>query len=1507
MKVDGKKKPNLSQFEKGFNLYFRGANKNFALKNNKKIEHKKKNRKPSKIKSQKKKKKNKWIKKNRSNQIFKNTNQNRFLDIIIKKDEKCEGFLKEEISEFFTKTPKIKKKKITLLPKISKTKIFQDFNDNKILKDVLGIIKENKEDFGFLRKLKEFVVLNSKRNFGKFSSSVFDRIERSIKNEECGSFLNNLKKNEEILRNGNSNKKKFEGNLEIKRKLRNDKEDENSFKNSIFGQKLINSIIKNKKSSKDSKNENFKENNKFSNSSSKSDFENNSKLSSNTNLFKTFLSKNEESFQNQEEIKTNEKKFFSSNNFNLQKKKDFNKLNLLFTEKSKRSIFKNLKKSFLLEEKKIFFGNLNSLKKKISISEKFKNDLNIINIKFLLDFDKDKKIEDNFDNKNEKHFENYFQKINLEKKADKNLKKQNENNLNKNALDLKKKIENLLILPKIIFFDENTEIIKNIFSIELIINSKILKNSKIREILNYENNKNMIININLDSKIDNFEILIKIKKNIQISSIFLGDFKNEKKDKKNFLKNLQIVLNNKLLENNIEKTKNNLMYKIFWMDLFKKENKNKIFFILSKIYFDIFFEKQNFPQILKTPKKNKKNFLIRNKSIHSGKFKTSKKKSPNAKIWEINFTSSIFEKNKNDKLMNLKNFEKNLYKKYEKNEFKNLKKQDFKNKEKNEIKNYEKKELKNLDKKEVNFDKKKNNYKNEYKKFEKSLKKPMNKLNYLRYRKKIKKLNEIQENSFKKKLKKIDETFFDKNSIKKNLKKQIKENSFQNYLKYFSEKKNKNIFSNEKKQKNFKKYKIKSLAKIKALKIKKIESTSSLENKNENSNKKNIYKIKKIQKKETINKKKKENQNRRNLSKTDNFENKKLYDLLDKKEDQNKTQKLNKKENLNLKEDFKENIDFNKNKKFSTNENFEDFQEFEKNGDFEKKENFKNEVNFFLENFSDFNVPELPFCKGVILKIFKKKKESYKIDFNKIEIFSSNGKLIDFEFFIKNKKITKNFYFKKEKEIEIKIVFEKEEIISMLRIFNKKNEIQKIGISNLKKNKLFFFGNIKKMNFTTIMFTLNKDILKKISKNDILYKKKKMNKKIKIKNILKSDISEIISDSSFESQKNIKKKILENLKKKKLKKKRQKRKNSLKYEISEIISDSSLDLEKNEKDNNCKKLKLIIKKNWGCEKNFGFRKIEIFKKNKIPINPKNFKILTNISSKLKKKDLLENSEKIFLKKKNFNYFLEFQFVNEIELDFIKIQNLENGKALKNLLIYKNDELITNSFGFIIKKNDKENNFTQKIDFPLNQKFLICKKNRNFPSGFFLEIKFISNFGDIEQIGFENLEIFNFQNIDVLKKKKYKIDIGKNLEELENDDFEKKLEKNEFLINDDNERKLENDSFDNKQFYLKNNYKIEKKNDNDEKNKFLINSKLEKKSIFINFENPQFFKKIKIVNFKEKKAVKEIKILLDGFLLFQGFLKNKENNFLNVINFDHRILELFKSYENNINLINEKIS
>ena len=528
---------------------------------------------------------------------------------------------------------------------------------------------------------------------------------------------------------------------------------------------------------------------------------------------------------------------------------------------------------------------------------------------------------------------------------------------------------------------------------------------------------------------------------------------------------------------------------------------------------------------------------------------------------------------------------------------------------------------------------------------------------------------------------------------------------------------------------------------------------------------------------------------------------------------------------------------FEKKDKKSKTENLKKNQNFQ---NLKKNENFqKNEKNLFFKNFENFEIPELPKCKGVIINFFDLTQN--KIFLNKIQIFNKNGKLIKFDFFFEKKKIQKNFLIFEnfEKKNEISLIFKNEEILSLIRIFkNKKNlKNQKIGISNLKKNKLFFFGKIKKKNFETILFTIKKEILEKISKNDFFYKKKK----------------------NFENLKNSKKKKIE---KKKLK-------NSLNSEISEIISDSSFfDFSENSKKNNFKKLKIIIKKNWGDEKNFGFRKIEIYKKNDILINPKNFKILTNINSKLKKKNFSENSEKIFLKKKNFNYFLEFFFLKEIQIKYIKIENLENGKALKNILIFKNDKLLTNSFGFIIKKNNKENFFSEKIFFPFFQNFFFNnKKNKNFISGFFLEIKFISNFGDNDFIGIQNLQIFNFQNFDILKKKKFQIN------------FSKKIE---------NEKNLENFE--------------KKKNLENFENKFLL-KKNEKNSIFLNFENPQFLKKIKIENLKNKKSVKEIILILDGFIIFHGFLKNYE---INEINFDQKFLEFKKHYKSNINLINEKI-
>ena len=344
------------------------------------------------------------------------------------------------------------------------------------------------------------------------------------------------------------------------------------------------------------------------------------------------------------------------------------------------------------------------------------------------------------------------------------------------------------------------------------------------------------------------------------------------------------------------------------------------------------------------------------------------------------------------------------------------------------------------------------------------------------------------------------------------------------------------------------------------------------------------------------------------------------------------------------------------------------------------------------------------------------------------------------------------------------------------------------------------------------------------------------------------------------------------------------------------------DLSKIEIDNNlnyelCNKLKINFIENYGNNKFIGLTGIELldnnnkiisFNKNIKSINSnignskgQNFILDKNIINNLfNPKNEINNQKYMFLTYYK-NAFVEIFFSKYLKIKQITFFNYNCPYFLDcctkeiKLSFYKNNKL-TNSYNkiFLLKPPGEEGiDYSQNIFYPFeskikekeiyNNNILKEKSIFNFnyycpycPSGFVIKIELLSTYGNKDYIGLNSIEIINDKNENIFLKGKIFF-------------FPDKV-----IINP-GEQILGNFS----NIFQKNNFGMNR--------------------LIIMFDELEIIYYIKFINYDKYKdiAVKEIKILIDEFIVYEGFIKNQGET---IISFHEMFLDKDSNKNNNFN-------
>ena len=323
----------------------------------------------------------------------------------------------------------------------------------------------------------------------------------------------------------------------------------------------------------------------------------------------------------------------------------------------------------------------------------------------------------------------------------------------------------------------------------------------------------------------------------------------------------------------------------------------------------------------------------------------------------------------------------------------------------------------------------------------------------------------------------------------------------------------------------------------------------------------------------------------------------------------------------------------------------------------------------------------------------------------------------------------------------------------------------------------------------------------------------------------------------------------------------------------------------------CDKLEIILLINYGNSKNMGLSGIEFYDENEslIDIDSNTNYIKTNQKIQInKQKKLLNNlfnckndstniNNMFFIK--NEEAVIEIDFKQKMKIKKIIIYNF-NSDVLKNccvkilcLLFYINKKPEKNMKRIYLNKNLGEEGieYGQIIKYPFNNCFGIkrfknlSKEIKNnllnsdiiyneeydyycptYPSGFIIKILLLNNWGRNEYIGFEQIQLFDENNNEILL-----------IEDGNNEIISKKEEK---IIPDI--------------YLLPENRRLDLKL----KPMVLTNYKNKENRIYIIFNNLIMISKINIINYYkyDEIAVKDIKILIDDNVIFEGELNKNLN-------------------------------
>ena len=354
----------------------------------------------------------------------------------------------------------------------------------------------------------------------------------------------------------------------------------------------------------------------------------------------------------------------------------------------------------------------------------------------------------------------------------------------------------------------------------------------------------------------------------------------------------------------------------------------------------------------------------------------------------------------------------------------------------------------------------------------------------------------------------------------------------------------------------------------------------------------------------------------------------------------------------------------------------------------------------------------------------------------------------------------------------------------------------------------------------------------------------------------------------------------------------------------------------------CDKIKIKLISNYGNKNYIGLSGIEFFDNNNkminIAENSKNIRINENIISLKEKKILYNlfnnkndttNPQYMFLTT-NINAFINIEFKHLLKISKIIVYNYNNNNykdcATKGILLsfYNNKKRnkINKKIYLYLPPGEENIDYGQILSYPFDKNLFFDKKIKEnkiylklynyklifneeyhyysplFPFGYILKIEMISNYGNKNFIGMDNIQLFDIENNEInltnslLKNKITKDD--KLYDYNNNTDNAKDNHINEysnifdikpriFLLPDS--QKINPDS---RPMILS---KLHYFND--------INNKLGENRIYFIFNDCITLSKVCIHNYNKYLdiATKEIKIFLDDKIIFEGELKNIEIN------------------------------
>ena len=593
-----------------------------------------------------------------------------------------------------------------------------------------------------------------------------------------------------------------------------------------------------------------------------------------------------------------------------------------------------------------------------------------------------------------------------------------------------------------------------------------------------------------------------------------------------------------------------------------------------------------------------------------------------------------------------------------------------------------------------------------------------------------------------------------------------------------------------------------------------------------------------------------------------------------------------------------------------------------------------------LKKNKNLKIPKTPLISGLTLILLSNHGDEKFIGLNGFEIFTKKGKKIDLtqkaQIYLKIKKsqktlkssnhlrllsnhITKDVNkhwicdYSKNNFSRILIDLEKSVEISMIRIWNyncsrirANRGVKKLVILDKNLQKVLFYGEIKmasgslvdsKKNFENILFTQDPEILKKIGKYDTFFnfcKNKERNKNSLDKNLNKRFRKRPITrdkENDYESSKSKNNYFL--------------RQNFMKKEDVEKIDTKLYSFLPNQK-KDCKKeflktkiLKFFILQTWENKNDFCIKGFDFFDKENNLINPDNYIYKTNarynymIKNEKSLNILLKKKKPVFLTiLKNEKTYIEIKFKNSQKISLIKFFSVFKNKksSLKNIkkikIITNEKPLLPKDIFFIKKASEIEtlSNF-HKIEFPIinpNNKLIgPFNPNCKWLSGFRIEFHLKATFGDPFYIGLNEIEIWDLNGKNILKKNKnYDSQIIKKTKHYENSEITKKINNYKItalppgvmidpeMITDKRVIKNITNSVKTSNLY-KNNWLT-----------FFTKDPIKclhykKNIIAIDFDQPVTLALINIYNYTKTRtrSVKQIEIYLDKNLIYSGFLND----------------------------------